>query len=108
MFQRVMKADRLDNMECVSLPFLLEYAYYKLQANMSPYRLEFILPNRRQFIDDMFYCSHSVSMGTCVSRTHTTDGSAVLTFKLYEEWRYNLLDCISETHVRVSRERSTK
>ena len=35
MFQRVVKADRFNNMECVSLLFLFEYAYYKLQANMS-------------------------------------------------------------------------
>ena len=66
--------------------------------------MEFILPNRRQFIDYMLYCSHSVSMRACVSHTHTIGGSAVLTFKLYEEWRHNLLDCISETHVRAERE----
>jgi hypothetical protein len=108
MFQTVMKADRLKNMECVSLLFLLEYSYYKLQANMSPYRMEFILPKRRHFIDYKLYCSHSVSVGACSSHTCTTGGSAVLTVTLYEVWRYNLLDCISTTRVSVGTEKSTK
>jgi hypothetical protein len=108
MFQTVMKDDRLNNMERVSLLFLLEYSYYKLQANMSPYRTEFMLPNRRHFIECMLYCSHSVSMGACISHTHTTGVSAVLTVTPYAEWRCNLLDCISITHVSVSGKRSTK
>jgi len=82
-FQRVMKTVILNNTECVSLLYLLEYPH-KLQANMSPYRMEFILQNRRQFIDYMLYCSHSLSMGACSSHAHTTGGSAVLGVMPYE------------------------